>query len=135
MINFALEQTKFIKTADFRTANIPLNNIHNYANFLKQSLELWMFIPCKLVDGVWVVLEEPKFHGHNIVEVEEYQKAKERCLFDGFKLIDKILWHWDGFNRRIIYSENLGFDFYKTIEDLVKYNLELTPIAINQIIS
>ena len=37
--------------------------IANYANFLKQKLEIWQVVPCKLVDGVWVVLEEPKYYG------------------------------------------------------------------------
>src|SRR6187402_810881 len=65
---------------------------HFYANFLSQKLELWMFVPSKLVDGVWVVLEEPKEY-KNWVELQkqggyslchnsnEYQTAKERCLF------------------------------------------------------
>jgi hypothetical protein len=73
-----------------------------YANFLKQLLQIWMFVPCKLVDGVWVVLDIPKFHYTQDAlknlkrgieldtaleinkKVEEYQEAKERCLFDGF---------------------------------------------------
>lgn len=36
--------------------------IFNHANFLKQPLNIGMFVPAKLVDGVWVVLEEPITH-------------------------------------------------------------------------
>ena len=67
--------------------------------FGKQPLAIWMFIPCKLVDGVWVVLEEPNTENEkyrmivgeekeNILDlhsfdcdVEEYQQAKETCIF------------------------------------------------------
>lgn len=72
-------------------------SILKYANFILKPLELWMFVPCKLVEGVWVVLEEPikyknwtnfDYSGTDIgFEDEklcrEYQQAKERCLFDG----------------------------------------------------
>lgn len=34
--------------------------------FGKQQLEKWMFVPSKLVDGVWVVLEEPNTENEKI---------------------------------------------------------------------
>lgn len=68
-----------------------------FAKFLIQTAELWMFVPAKLVDGVWVVLEEPLFykqwleHEHNYpyadwahIQCKEYQEAKKRLLFEGF---------------------------------------------------
>jgi len=68
--------------------------------------------------------------------LEEYKQAKERCLFEGFKKVvrnDVNLILHSGF---CLIEYNLGhFGFYdksksiKTIEDLVKYNLELTPTA------
>jgi len=76
--------------------------------FGKQPLELWMFVPCKLVDGVWVVLEEPKekdfweslprkngkraWNTHRDlfeIALKEYQQAKERCLFEEFEVFLK----------------------------------------------
>jgi len=135
MVDFVFEQQKnHLSLRDF--------NITNYANFLKQPLKLWMFVPCKLVDGVWVVLEEPEQGKYKHIpnskmfedKVKEYQEAKDRCLFEGFKTVvrnDVNLILHSGF---CLIDYNLGhFGFYdkskpiKTIEDLVKYNLELTP--------
>lgn len=85
--------------------NQALARIFKYADFLKQPLTLGMFVPAKLVDGVWVVLEEPNhldfklknsfdelvwksyFASNNYHKLyDEYQEAKERVLFDGFEL-------------------------------------------------
>lgn len=81
MIDFVIQQwDKDIYTDDFAQLMII------YANFLKQPLELWMFVPCN-EDGN--VLEEPEFSEPNneseIGNYDElryqYQQAKERCLF------------------------------------------------------
>lgn len=65
--------------------------ICNYANFLKQPLTLGMFVPCDLEGDV---LEEPLMC--NWIRIEdynkaknEYQQAKERVLFEGFKYPDR----------------------------------------------
>lgn len=134
-----------------------LDRIRNYANFLKQPLELWMFVPCKLANGVWVVLEEPKCYGKKYTEDiaeeqlilhEEFVQAKEKVIFKNFKInyfdlggspIDKnssfeILSNDDKFQICIYKSKPDYFIWnYKTIEDLVKYNLELTASAQKQI--
>lgn len=75
-----------------------LNSIANYANFLKQPLELCMFVPCN-EDGN--VLKEPTMdlirkrpltsEGWDSIYYrmkEEYQQAKERVLFEGFEYTD-----------------------------------------------
>ena len=74
------------------------NGCFKYAKFLSQKLELWMFIPSKLINGVWVVLEEPNINDFKskhfcesgeckayFDELKEYQEAKDRVLFEGFK--------------------------------------------------
>lgn len=68
-----------------------------YAKFIIKIIELWMFVPCKLENGVWIILEEPKeyknwlvknkgydFLGEVNILCKEYQEAKERVLFEGF---------------------------------------------------
>lgn len=59
-----------------------------YANFLKQELNIGMFVPAKKVNGVWVVLEEPYNDGENsqyfLSAMEEYQESKENVLFEVF---------------------------------------------------
>ena len=109
--------------------------------FGKQPLEKWMFVPCKLVDSVWVALQEPKKEKyydeynefqeeHYDSDVLEYQKSKERCLFEGFE--------YDQYGFAFLKTKKqCGFDEEymegKTIEDLVKYNLEITATAQKQI--
>lgn len=128
-----------------------------YATFLKQKLELWMFIPCKIVDGVWVVLEEPKSKGdvqkfkndsfdYNAYwdkQNKEYQEAKDRVLFEGFEVFKSV-------SALISFSKNgsgrldwnkegcfmMGYSQESTIEDLFNshyVDLELTPTAQKQI--
>lgn len=142
--------------------NLLKENLENHANFLKQKLELWMFVPCKIVDSVWVVLEEPT---HELVSKMpltsegwdgkywrlklEYQEAKDRVLFEGFNLKNKILNSiCNGFlliqflnfsnGNKEIHLTNFSIEKPKTfkaytIEDLIKYNLELTKTAKKQI--
>jgi len=119
--------------------------IIRYAEFLSLKLEIWMFVPCKLVDGVWVVLKKTIIEKYQFGENEigsyeipslEYEQAKERCLFEGFEFVKELkneinsdikyyrfLWNGNYFN----------LTFGKIIEDLVKYNLQLTQTALKQI--
>ncbi len=89
-----------------------------------------MLVPCKLVDGVWVVLENPfSPKGFKIEKnsnskewfeyCKEYQEAKEHCLFEGY----------DGTIEQL---ENL-IKLKITVENMVKYDLQLTPTAVKQI--
>ncbi|MGE8528489.1 hypothetical protein [Chryseobacterium rhizosphaerae] len=141
--------------ADFNFRKI----ISNYANFLKQPLTLGMFVP---VDKHGVVLQPLQFCCTGSVcgcmgmpvnvgsqgEIDEYYEAKERVLFEGFK-IPKDEWHKDNdtvYNEKIgitIYLKSetisiqqscgIGYGVVKTIEDLCQYGLELTPSAIKSI--
>lgn len=128
---------------------------HPYSKFLKQQLEIWMFIPCKLVDGVWVVMEEPnednsKYwnvgldgefnHNQFIDEREEYQEAKDRVLFEGFEYNKHTCQIKDKDDLYFFFSERyceLYFEgsanYIEYIEEIVKYNLELTKTAKKQI--
>lgn len=118
--------------------------------FGKQKLKLWMFVPCKLVNGAWVVLKEPKdwrnwedVYIANITEGRtkdrytsqlqtrrdclEYQKANERVLFQNFEYPENAF----------LTNGNLTIDLETMsnmiVEDLVKYNVKLTPLAQKQL--
>lgn len=128
-----------------------------YANFLSQPLTLGMFVPCKLVGGVWVVLEDPvnysafevgmsrKDFNFCFPDCQEYQEAKDRVLFEGFeKIITNNSGSFeimrDGF--QVYYYKSipdyclwLGSQKEKLVEDLVKHNLELTQTAQKQLSS
>jgi hypothetical protein len=113
------------------------DSIVNYANFLKQPLNLGMLVPC---DNDENILEEPIYttnhsDGCYCKECEEetkrcsnlqnqYQKAKEKVLFEGFEnsTIDEL---------------KIMFKICKLniIEDLLNYKeeIQLTENAIKQI--
>lgn len=139
--------------------NYYFGKMLNYASFLRQKLELWMFVPCKLVEGVWVVLEEPEEKSFYTemspkngrrrwktnsdkytLDLCEYQEAKERVLFEGFTAIYNQTKNGTvAIVRNTPNSLNIELGFknttckFKTIEDLVKYDLILTPTAQKQI--
>lgn len=122
MTDFVLEQYKINQS--------PYNfwkKIGNYANFLKQPLELWMFVAC---DENGNYLPEPEsrgVHPHYITEptneeLEAYNdwlEAKERCLFEGLDEIDA--------------DTIMSCEDCKTVEDLIIFGLELTKIVEKQI--
>lgn len=101
MTDFVLEQSKITKPkelANFEFNVLKLKRQENYANFLKLILELWMFVPAKLVNGEWIVLEEPdlnKMYHHTRKsdyqqDLKEYQEAKDRVLFEGFEVFKSV---------------------------------------------
>jgi len=103
------------------------DKIFKHANLLSQKLELWMFVPCKKVNGVWVVLEEPFNDGQNdnyySSALQEYQEAKDRVLFDGKFDVNS--------ERQLIRFNNImqPIECLGVIENLIKYNLQLTKTA------
>lgn len=141
MVDFVLGQRKKEDTDNIRR----FWGCERYANFLKQPLELWMFVACKLVDGAWVVLEEPD-RDNNKYDVydrefcyfndglffhdeQEYQEAKDRVLFEGFEKDNYFVTH----KSHASFFYPISCLHEQSIEDLVKYNLELTPTALKKI--
>lgn len=114
---------------------------HKYAKFLSQPLTLGMFVPCDLVGNV---LSEPMFDPSNeqywASAQFEYERAKDRVLFEGFTVEEGMLKYNDG-DTPFITRGNLifydGDDIYQlfTIEDIVFYGEDpaLTQQAIKQI--
>jgi len=144
MIAFIKEHSENAKLEEYNQVNETfVNKIINYANFLSEPLQLWMFVPC---DKNNVPLDEPKQVSPDGVKwqdyVKQYQQAKERCYFEGFEIKDGTR------NYTVSFKEHFGLhpffkidaDWFKskkysTIEDLVKYNLTLTQTAKNRILS
>jgi len=120
MTDFVLDQELKLRNNFNYDNRDALVKIFNYANFLKQPLELWMFVPC---DEDGNVLEEP--FEDNLYDIQEYQQAKERCLFEGFRFV----------NNSVVLKELLLIPIShfnnNTIEDLVNnYNyIQLTKTA------
>lgn len=140
MTDFVLDKAK----EDFNNGEYPEFNfrdlVWNYADFLKQPLTLGMFVPC---DEEGNVLEELKYccdgnhcgcNGMPVnvcskKEIDNYQKAKERVLFDGFEIDE---------NNILMLKDCISLDInsFNNIEELITYGntqLTLTENAIKQI--
>ena len=154
MTDFVLEQSKELsELPNLAQITKAYMNSYHYAQFLKQPLTLSMFVPC---DEEGNVLEEPKGWNNedcnlddccHVCKCEQYKQAKERVLFEGFKISSrnscinenlKIL-RFDGSNEvwAEIKDNEARFSFpnlsVKTIEDMDGLLLELTETAIKQI--
>lgn len=129
--------------------------IISYADFLKQSLTLGMFVPCDL-DGN--VLEDtystkpdrddyfneyggnPELYQHNMLHWRKYQEAKDRVLFEEFEY-KKESKQLNNDSKVFLFFNNISCEVYFegktehlfTVEELVKYNLVLTQSAKKQI--
>lgn len=123
-------------------------------NLRKQPLEKWMFIPCSESGEM---LEKPKNYSPDFEDefnsvdrdsyvyawyndCKTYNKAKSRCLFEGFEYV-KVIRNSGGNYTHIAFKGTLEIVFQwggmfidnrpvKTIEDLVPYNLTLTENAL-----
>lgn len=152
MTDFVLEQREHQNKIDSNVLTV----IYNYAKFIKQPLELWMFVSCDEKGNVleepknyvtWLGLHESKGSTIGFTEHEKYQQAKERCLFEGFEVgrysgsKDNHFDYIDNSNYQFrLWTKDVGSNVwkscdnkFKTVEDLVKYNIQLTQTAIKQI--
>ena len=112
-----------------------------WVDFYDTNLQLWMFVPC---DEKGNVLEEPRNFqpilgsGYDdteqwVIDCREYQKAKDRVIFD----VDSLTIKKQSRGIRItglsklIYDNVTGFRG-KTIEDLVDLGLTIKETAIKR---
>ena len=150
MTDFVLEQnTKWEYETDAMT---HLSIIIGYAEFLKQPLTLGMFVPC---DEDGNIMDEPKtccsgrecgcmgmpYNYFSREELNGYEEALNRVLFEGFHLIgDKEIElkgtdNWFVFNEKSIeFSNEFSQEKYVyKVDDLVELELILTESAKKQI--
>ncbi len=114
-----------------------------YDEFLDQNIELWMCVPCKLINEVWISLKKEKAQAYNkdgvkidyafekddyvLGGAKEYQEAEKLCLFKGFySLKDSFITN----GSLIIDSETMSI---MKVENLIQYGIELTPTAQKQL--
>lgn len=92
--------------------------IRKYADFLQQPLTIGMFVPC---DENNTPIPNPyEYDRNNIDEWEdEYEQAKEKVLFEGW---DKRIKDIDTFKVHL--------KTFKNIEEIINWDLKLTPSAI-----
>lgn len=102
MVDFVLEQiSERNKEPEYDSFEF-MEKVSNYAKFLKQPLTLGMFVPCDLDGNVLEIPHEDNSKYGNIgidgkfnnaqffKESEEYQEAKERVLFEGWEIMQRI---------------------------------------------
>jgi len=66
----------------------------------------------------------------NEKRIENYQQAKERCLFEGFEFEKQKDYYIITLNGNGLW---VSWNNSKKIEDLIEFNLQLTQTAIKQI--
>ena len=120
MLEYVLKKTNEITNEWSADDQIRLlDEISNYAQFLSQKPEKWMFVPC---DDEGNVLEEPKHEpfqdGQKYDDLlAEYQQALDRVIFEGFASHNK---HWlESTNISFILINNNRLAEYKNIHDLI----------------
>jgi len=124
-----------------------------YKNFIIQPLNLSHFVPAIFKDGKWIVLEKyiktisEEYWDNNSIcrvfskEEVEYQTALDNVVFKGFKVEKR---KYATYDEQKITSKKLTIAFYnnvslwtiknefKTIEDLIPYNLEVNENIIKK---
>ena len=149
---FLIPMTDFVNNVgnmeNYPSHEKALSWIYNYATFLKQPLKLEMFVPC---DDEGDILEEPKIEEEYVDEhttqiFAQYQydldKAKEKVLFEGFKIYDYKLnvFFYLGRRKTLSYDKKRK-DFItigllpETVEDLINISsqIKLSQTALNSI--
>ena len=106
-----------------------LFEIYNYANFLKQPLELGMFIPCDEDGNVIKSYYKDGIEHFDGIGIEELHEAEEKVLFDNCVYDEEMEVVRYGIGVDLFYTDG-SIKENETIEDLVKYNLSLTESAI-----
>ncbi len=127
MVDFVLElDTKEHWAEDFKKCV-------NYANFLKQPLELWMFIACYLRNGSWIPYTKDTLL-NNIYLFNEWKQAKNNILFEGFELVSEF--ENQGCFSLSYNNDKRIFSLDDKIENLLEYKgieFKLTKPVIKQL--
>lgn len=110
------------------------NDCYNYANFLSQKLELWMFVACdengkplakpKNYDA-WVRKELNVPYDLDLSKYEQFETAQSKVIFEGFDKCDRNEFVNCIYNKDLDIHIDADFKHYKTIEDLITYNLDI----------
>jgi len=134
MTDFVLERlTKSIKgmtiLETFKYGAQIINEIFNYAKFLKKPLELWMFVPR---DKNGNIIEEPNIEDYIIEEHTELDGNPKEYDLDGYEI---CLQNFIEANGKCLFVWQDGFDYkgicemFSDLEDIIDFEFELTPLA------
>jgi len=148
MTDFVIENENMVKQTESEMSK-DLFKLAQYAHFLKQPLEKWMFVPCDEkgnllkgkplspnTDAEWIRWENEEF---------EFYKARDKVLFENFKFVESHKIGMDnnldyfvfpyGENRLGLTKKQEGFRTWFqlfTVEDLVQCELKLSKNTIEE---
>ena len=128
----------FEDQSDFLNCQVDyMSKVMNYAQFLKQPLNLGMFFPC---DEDGDILDEPWDYEQRLPnmmieyndEIYRYKQAKEKVLFEGFHIEGNKLCYSDFYFGTIYDISNLKVE--NLLSELPENEMpKLTLSAIKQI--
>lgn len=123
-----ISMTEYVlqKAASGMDSNKLASMVVSYAAFLKQPLQLWMFIPCDEEGNILKIIpfiEHRQGSNFEWLQHEKFREAKDKVIFNGdFKVIDE--WRLQ-FPDGTSFGDVKGLKNYP-IEYLVHEGLELT---------
>jgi len=114
--------------------------VFKFAIFLSQQPNISMFVPAVEENGKWRILSEPNFEDSkdsnlHSLKSREYQTALDNVIFEGFEVIKPSDKCYILINEESDCQFILNLDYTikdrvyqaKTLEQLIPYNLTLTP--------
>lgn len=147
MTEFVLEQEKQMTENDsYEFAFGMSSRMINYAKFLTKQLELGYFVPCDEDGNVMLLPGSAPIYTHSLEYIDEYQQVLDKVIFEGFEVKSKNIIS-SGFEEMLFLPFNNGntevyvTDFTQentketlcyTIEDIIKYNLTITPQSVKR---
>lgn len=138
MTSFIEEQEKLIPATEHGPVKdwdrIYVQRTISYCRFLRQPLTLGMFVPVDEKGEYW---ESPTYYGGsnammNDIELEKWNKAQEKVLFEGFEYLERENFFCVLNNDLMLRLDRSDFRI-KTIESISNECLKLTPSALKQI--
>ena len=145
MTDFVLQQVKNAPLQEYNQVNETfVNKVVAYAEFLKQSLKLQMFVACDEDDEILFpitlggqrIIYDEFVHDSTMDKVKEYDEAEKRVLFKDFRIIENN----SKSHPKTVQFQNLLNPFWfltetnswhiskglKTLEDLIEFKLDLS---------
>lgn len=150
MTDFVIENENMVKQTESEMSK-DLFKLAQYAHFLKQKLEKWMFVPC---DTNGNYCPKPNLENYHIdeegshlfnVAFTKWKQGSQKVLFENFKFVESHKIGMDsnldyfifpyGENRLGLTKRQEGFRTWFqlfTVEDLVQCDLELSKNTIEE---
>jgi hypothetical protein len=137
-----LMEHKRLKTFITETKVLGYDKNLKFANFLSQQPNIGMFVPAVEENGEWKKLEEPNHykewkseldrgfeHAYENLIMKQYQTALDNVIFEGFEVCENAVEFPNSIEELFYFTENKWWlnEKFKTLEDLTKHNLTLTP--------